>query len=394
MTADPGPPRSLYLHVPFCSRRCPYCDFAIHVGGDHLQERYTQAVLTEIGRLPSGSGLDTIYFGGGTPSRLQPRLLGRLLESIRSQFAVAPGAEVTIEANPEDMTESLARAWVQLGVNRLSLGVQGLDDGTLAWLGRGHDAARAESAIEAAQRAGFDNLSCDLIYAVPGQDTRVLERGVRRLLAHEPAHVSCYELTVEAGTPLQRQIRSGRRRGPEVEEFLEQRRLLGALLGEAGLEMYEVSNYARPGQQSRHNLAYWNGSAYLAVGPGAHGFLAAREGSALGLEPRGAALRYWHLRDTATYLRAVEAGGNGWRAHEWLGESDLELERLACGLRLSRGAKLHSRAALDKARELAGMGLLVVGQQTVRATPRGFEVLDRITLELAAAGASSGGGQP
>jgi oxygen-independent coproporphyrinogen-3 oxidase len=386
LTAELGPPRSLYLHVPFCSRRCPYCDFAIQVGGDQLQERYTEAVLTELRRLPAGRfGLDTIHFGGGTPSRLEPSLLGRLLEAIREHFEVALGAEVTIEANPEDVTEELAGAWYQLGVNRLSLGVQSLDDRVLAWLGRGHDARCAESAIEVAHQAGFENLSCDLIYAVPGQDVRVLEQVLRRLLAHEPAHVSCYELTVEAGTPLQRQIRSGRRRGPEVAAFLEQRRLLEGLLEEAGLEMYEVSNYARPGRQSRHNLAYWSGSAYLALGPGAHGFVGARASSALGLEPEGAALRYWHLRDTATYLRAVENGASGRRGHEWLDESDLELERLACGLRLRRGVELESPGALDRARELAGLGLLVVDRRTARATPRGFEVLDRVTLELASA---------
>jgi oxygen-independent coproporphyrinogen-3 oxidase len=390
-----GAPRSLYLHVPFCSRRCPYCDFAIHVGEDQLQERYTKAVLAELSRIATGElELDTVYLGGGTPSRLHPRLLGQLLDAIRAHFAVQPGAEVTVEANPEDVTAELARAWLQAGVNRLSLGVQSLDDRALAWLGRGHDAAQAESAVQVARLAGFENLSCDLIYAVPGQDVGTLERGVRRLMAHGPTHVSCYELTVEQGTPLQRQVRSGRRPAPQVEAFLEQRQMLGEVLGEAGLEMYEVSNYARPGRRSRHNLAYWNGLAYLALGPGAHGFLGAAESAALGLASEGAALRYWHLRDTATYIRDVESGASGWRGHEWLGESDLQMERLACGLRLSHGVRLGSTGQLNRALELAEMGLLVVEGRTARATPRGFEVLDRVTLELVSASTPSGRGQP
>ncbi|MCL4532175.1 MAG: radical SAM family heme chaperone HemW [Actinobacteria bacterium] len=378
----PGAPRSLYVHVPFCGRRCPYCDFSIHVGGDQLQERFTKAVVQELRALPSdGPPLETIYFGGGTPSRLLPGRLAELLAAVHSRFRVASDAEVTMEANPEDVTVAQARGWSELGFNRLSIGVQSLDDRALAWLGRGHDAAQAEAAVEAAREAGFANLSCDLIYAVPGQTTEVLERGLRRLLAHHPDHISCYELTVEEGTPLQRDIRAGRLPAPKVDDFLEQRRMLGGVLGEAGLELYEVSNYARPGRQSRHNLTYWQGRAYFAVGPGAHGFLGAAEGARCGLEPQGAAVRYWHLRDTATYIRAIEAGRVGWRGHEWLGEPTLAMERLACGLRLSAGTKVTSPEQLRRAHELGRLGLLAIEGHRVRATPRCFEVLHRITLE-------------
>ncbi|MHB1639234.1 MAG: radical SAM family heme chaperone HemW [Candidatus Dormibacteria bacterium] len=381
--AEPGRPRSLYVHVPFCSRRCPYCDFAIHVGGAEIQDRYTRAVVKELGQVCSPPlKLDTIYLGGGTPSRLRPELLGAVMEAVFAQFEVAADAEVTIEANPEDLTAELARAWLDLGINRLSLGVQSLDATTLVWLGRGHDADRAESALDAAREAGFHNISCDLIYAIPGQAVAILEMGLRRLLKHRPTHVSCYELTVEQGTPLARQIHSGTRLGPLVEDFLEQRRVVGRVLAEAGLDMYEVSNYALPGHRSRHNLAYWSGAPYLAVGPGAHGFLGPEDSLRLGLEPQGVALRYWHLRDTATYIRSMEAGQRGLGGHEWLGSAELELERLACGLRLSQGVWLGSQSQLARAAELAELGLLRVDGGLVRATERGFEVLDRVTLEL------------
>ena len=388
MTAEgpPGRPRSLYLHIPFCTRPCPYCDFAIQVGGGDLQERYLTALLEELSWLAEAGvarPLETVYLGGGTPSLLRPELLERLLEAVAAGLGVTAGAEVTLEANPEGVTVDRVRQWTSLGVNRVSLGVQSLDDRTLGWLGRSHDAAQAEAALRALRAGGVSNLSCDLIYAIPGQDAKSFERGLRRVLEHQPEHLSCYELTVEPGTPFGRRVARGREPAPAVDDFLEQRRLAVAVLGAAGLERYEVSNYARPGFESRHNLACWEGAAYLAVGCGAHGFLGATEARRLGFEGRGRALRYWHLRNAATYIRSVRAGGRGVRGHEWLGAEDLALERLACGLRLAAGIELEAPAQLRTAVELESLGLLEVAGSRVRATSSGVEVLDRLTLELA-----------
>ncbi|MHB8313720.1 MAG: radical SAM family heme chaperone HemW [Candidatus Dormibacteria bacterium] len=388
MTAEggPGPARSLYLHIPFCTQRCHYCDFAIQVGGPDLQGRYLQALLEELrwlGEARVAAPLESVFLGGGTPSLLRPELLERLLQAVVARFRLAPQAEVTIEANPEGVTSERVRLWSGLGINRVSLGVQSLDDSTLSWLGRSHDADQAELALAAVRQAGMVALSCDLIYAVPGQDAATFERGLRRVLEFQPEHVSCYELTVEPGTPLARGVAAGRSQSPQVEDFLEQRRLAVAVLGEAGLRRYEVSNYARPGCESRHNLVYWQGGAYLAAGSGAHGFLGPAEAAGLGFEGKGVALRYWHFRNAASYARSVADGSRGVRGHEWLTPEDLALERLACGLRLTTGVELQTSAQWRTAAQLQALGLLEVAGGRVRATSTGVDVLDRLTLELA-----------
>jgi oxygen-independent coproporphyrinogen-3 oxidase len=383
------PPRSLYLHIPFCSRRCPYCDFAVQVGGVELQEPYLEALLAEV-RWLSEAGLAplplrTVYLGGGTPSLLRPALLERLLAAVVDGFGLEPDAEVTLEVNPEGVSAELARTWRSLGVNRISLGVQSLDDPTLRWLGRSHDAAEAELAIRTITKAGFSNLSCDLIYAIPVQSRAAFERGLTTVLQYHPQHLSCYELTVEPGTSLFRQVAAGKTQAPAVDDFLEQRRLAVDLLARAGLQRYEVSNYAIPGLESRHNLSYWNGRTYLAAGCGAHGFLGAAEASRLGLDGTGLALRYWHLRNASTYSRSVRQGKLGLGRHEWLGLEELRLERLACGLRLAEGVDLDSSPQLQVATELERLGLLELSGRRARATSRGVDLLDRLTLELAAA---------
>lgn len=385
----PGPPRALYLHLPFCTRRCPYCDFAIAVGDDGLQQRYLTALLRELDWIAASGAarapLETVYLGGGTPSLLGPERMGRLLDAVRRSFAVAPDAEVTIEANPEQVDPGVVRDWHRLGVTRVSLGVQSLDDQALSWLGRVHDAGVAERAVAVLRESPIPALSCDLIYALPVQSTATFASGLERLLGHRPDHVSCYELTVEPGTRLHRLVNRGTEPGPREADSVEQGRLALEMLGGAGLRRYEVSNYSLPGAESRHNLNYWTGGAYLAAGCGAHGFLDPGSARALGFEGAGAALRYWHLRAAATYQRSVQASGRGLRGHEWLSDSQLALERLALRLRLSVGVELGHPRQLARAHELAEQGWLVVEGSRVRATALGAEILDRITLELAAA---------
>jgi oxygen-independent coproporphyrinogen-3 oxidase len=387
--------RSLYLHIPFCERRCSYCDFAIHVGGEHLYQPYVEAMIAELWWYQRagarGARLETVYLGGGTPGLLPPPLLGRLLNVVDKLFGIAQGAEITIEANPSGLTEGLVRCWLSLGINRVSLGVQSLNDRTLRWLGRNHDAAAAEAAILAAQRAGLANLSCDLIYAVPEQPTSVFAAGLERLLGYGPQHVSCYELTVEASTPLARWVAGGKVSAPGEDDFLEQHRLAKALLEPAGLQQYEVSNYASPGRESLHNLTYWQGRQYLAAGCGAHGFIEKRGSQELGfaLSPGDVGLRYWNLRSTASYMKQVAELGHGRRGQEGISPAQHEMELLACGLRLRGGVQLSAPRQLAEADHLAELGLLELSGNRVSATPRGLEVLDRLTLELATADAAS-----
>jgi len=386
--AERGPAAGLYLHIPFCETRCPYCDFAIHLGDDQLHRPYVEAVVRELdflaasGRPPGG--LQTLYLGGGTPGLLAPPLLEQLLRAANRSFGLADGAEITLEANPAGLSAARARGWIELGFNRVSLGVQSLDDQALRWLGRNHDGATAEAAIGALVQAGLENFSCDLIYAVPGQSTERFAAGLSRVLSLGPSHLSCYELTVEPGTPLARSVAAGRSRSPSEIDFAEQHRVARELAGEAGLVQYEVSNFARPGRESRHNLGYWQGGHYLGAGCGAHGHLgvgAARR-LAIEAEPSAVGVRYWNLRGATTYLRQVAARGDGRRGHESIAPEQAEMERVACGLRLRAGVDLRDPAQLAGARRLGQLGLLTVAGNRVAATSRGVEVLDRITLEL------------
>ena len=401
MTAEATlpPPRSLYLHLPFCRRRCAYCDFAIAVAGEELQDRYLAAILQELAAVSrSGAAsrpLDTVHLGGGTPSLLGGSRLVRLLEAVAADFRLASGCEVTLEANPEEVSPAAAREWARLGVTRVSLGVQSLSDRTLRWLGRGHDAATGLRALEWLRDSSLPQVSCDLMFAIPGQSTRTFLEGLELVLRVHPDHLSCYELTLEPGTVTQRRVAAGRAAAVPETQALEQLRRGRERIEAAGLLRYEVSNYGRPGCESRHNLNYWRGGTYLAAGAGAHGFLGAAEAAALQLAAgTGVGVRYWHYRAAATYAKAVESGGLGIRASEQLDHSQLSLERLALGLRLTQGLEIAEEGRLGASRRLAARGWMEVDGRRVRATPGGMEILDRLTLELAAADQPGGSRRP
>src|SRR5689334_3446072 len=323
----------IYLHVPFCHRRCSYCDFSIAVRKRIPAREYVAAVLQELrllkqvdpGRKPGvggGEGLETVYLGGGTPSLLPPDAVGTLLTSSFDAFRVTslPDAvEVTLEANPEDVTTELARAWRRIGINRVSLGAQSFDDGVLKWMHRSHDAAQIGAAVRALRVAGISNVSLDLIFALPAELRRDWARDLDLACALLPDHLSLYGLTVEERTPLARWISRGAASAPDDERYADEYLLAHEKLTASGYQFYEVSNAARDGRRSRHNSAYWSGRPYLGLGPAAHSF----DGRA----------RRWNVREWEAYRRTIVAGRSAVVAEEVLTEEQRELERVYLSLR-------------------------------------------------------------
>jgi oxygen-independent coproporphyrinogen-3 oxidase len=335
--------RGLYVHFPYCLRRCPYCDFTIAIARSVPGARYADAVLGEM-RLRiaeraewSEGSLDSIYLGGGTPSLWDARDVGRVLEGAAAAIPLAPDAEISLEANPEVADATRLAGYRAAGVNRLSLGVQSFDAAVLATLGRAHSPSDARAAFHAARTAGFSNVSIDLIHGVPGQSLGAAVEDARQAVALRPEHVSSYVLTVDrehlgAETVFSRRLRQGRLALPDEGEVVEMVDAVGEVLASAGLERYEISSHAVPGRHSRHNALYWTGGESLALGAGAVGLR--REGSG--------AVRTTNLRSTPRWLEAVEAGRLPDEEREALGPEALYEERLLLGLRLRTGLDLES----------------------------------------------------
>ena len=392
--------RHLYLHVPFCVRRCSYCDFSIAVRKRIPAREYVEAVLREVELLrradPGASpdeteerGLDTLYLGGGTPSLLPPDALAMLVTSLRDAFgatssrdassvtslgsAVTPSRdvfEVTLEANPEDVTPAHATAWRRAGVNRVSLGAQSFDDRVLTWMHRSHDAARIGGAVRTLRDAGFDNLSLDLIFALPAELQRDWERDLELALTLGPDHLSLYGLTVEERTPLARWISRGAVVAPEDDRYAEEYLLAHARLAAHGYRFYEVSNACRDGFRSRHNSAYWSGRAYVGLGPAAHSY----DGRA----------RRWNIAAWPAYARAIAAGRSPVECEEILTPEQRELERLYLALRTDAGLPV---TALDRPRPPSTARWIEHGWAEVNAgrlvcTPQGWLRLDALVGDL------------
>ena len=267
---------SLYVHVPFCRAKCAYCDFNSYAGQERLIPAYADALLREASlwaEAEAAGRIETLYFGGGTPSLLPIAEAKRLVGGLRQRFDVASDTEVTMEANPESVDATHLVALRRLGVNRLSLGVQSFDDAELRFLGRIHDAARAEKAYRAAREAGFDSVSIDLIFGLPGQTVAQWGRRLERAVALEPDHLSLYALTIEETTPLARRVARGECAEPDPDAQAEMYTWSSERLARAGYEQYEISNWARPGHRCRHNLTYWHSEPYLGMGAGAHSYV-------------------------------------------------------------------------------------------------------------------------
>jgi oxygen-independent coproporphyrinogen-3 oxidase len=322
-------PLALYVHWPFCASRCPYCDFNAHVRERLDQGRYRDAILAELrfeaarlGKRPLGS----IFFGGGTPSLMEPETAAAVIAAARAAFPSAHEPEITLEANPTSVELGRLEAFRAAGVNRVSLGIQALDDTALAFLGRRHSAPQALEALGLARRL-FPRASFDLIYARPGQSVAAWREEVRRALGYGLDHLSLYQLTIEPGTPFERAHARGEITLPDDAT---QAALYDATVEEAaraGLCPYEVSNYARPGDESRHNLAYWTYADYAGIGPGAHGRIPLD----------GETTATVRIRAPEAWMDAVERRGHGVREEEALGGEARAREMLLMGLRLTRG---------------------------------------------------------
>jgi oxygen-independent coproporphyrinogen-3 oxidase len=326
-------PFGVYVHFPYCAFHCPYCDFAVSTE-PALQGRYTDGVLAELrARAPGFAGLAcrTLYLGGGTPSLWDPAEVARVVSFSRDRLGLPPGAEVTLEANPESADPARLRAYREAGVSRFSIGVQSFDRGVLAKLGRRHGPDGAERAIRAAAEV-VENVAADLIYGARRSSVETARRDARRLAALPVVHVSAYALTLDPDllaeeVPLARLLGQGRIALPSDEETLAQARAIRAALRGAGLRRYEISNFARPGFESRHNRLYWDSQSYLGVGVGAHGCLHAR----------GRAVRWGNHRAPGPWLAAVEAGRLPSAEEEQLGPGELSRERIMLALRTVRG---------------------------------------------------------
>ncbi len=369
-----GDAPGLYVHVPFCVSKCRYCAFASGTDMSGIPA-WVAGVLHEARRRAgSFAPFDTLYLGGGTPGLLPIPALAMLLEGLRRALPFRDPVEATIEANPGDVTRERAAAWLDLGLNRVSLGVQSFDDAVLRFLGRRHDAGQAARALEAVLAAGFDNLSIDLIYGVPDPTDASWESTLDRSLAFDPGHLSCYSLTVEPRTPLARDVRRGTVALPG-EDFLADRFLAtSARLARAGYVHYEVSNFARgDSRRSRHNSRYWRHVPYLGLGPAAHSFDGSR--------------RWWNVRSLAAYLRRDSASRLPTAVIERLSPADLRMESLALGFRTREGVELgllgRDPGSLRRLQHLVSDGRLVVEAGRARPTHRGMLIADALARSFA-----------
>lgn len=356
-------PRHVYVHVPFCARRCSYCDFAIAVRATVPIDEYLSALRAELS-LRYGNEtpweVDTIYLGGGTPSALGADI-GRLLDLLRQFMQPAPGAEITMEANPENAEFHLA------GITRLSLGAQSFDPNVLTWMHRTHSVDDIERAVDTACSAGVDNISLDLIFALPTSLGRDWERDLTRALALTPAHISLYGLTVEQGTPLAHWIARGQTTRPDDDVYAAEFLQAHDLATSAGFEHYEVSNFAQPGRRSRHNSAYWSGVPYAGLGPSAHEF----DGTT----------RRWNKAPYAAWVASLNAGADPIEGSERLTAENRETEAVYLGLRTSDGlvTKAGDEPVID-----SWEAQKWISRQANRAvlTPDGWLRLDALAADL------------
>ena len=376
-------PLALYVHWPFCVSKCPYCDFNSHVRERVDQVAWRQALLTDMAHEAARTGprpLASIFFGGGTPSLMPPETLAAIIEGAARHWPFADDIEISMEANPNSAEAARFADVAAAGVNRVSIGLQALDDTSLRFLGRAHGADEGLGAVTMAQRL-FERVSFDLIYALPGQSAAAWDADLARALALGTGHLSLYQLTIEPGTRFETMVRKGDFAPADPDHAATLYELTQARTAAAGLPAYEVSNHARPGEESRHNLIYWRYGDYLGIGPGAHGRVHAR-----------ATRRH---RKPENWMASVDTSGHGLDAEDPLSPDERATEALMMGLRLAEGVDLAAIAArtgadmaglIDRraAERLARQNLLTLAGVRLTVTPAGMLLLDAILAEVIA----------
>ena len=365
------PPRHVYTHVPFCARRCSYCDFAIAVRREVPVSEYLDALEAELSiRLgaPERHEVDTLYFGGGTPSRLGGRGLGVAVELVSRWYQPAASAEITAEVNPEDVSGEVVTQWLEAGINRVSLGGQSFNDDVLTWMHRTHDSSATSTAVQVMRAAGIRDLSLDLIFALPAHLRRNFPDDVERVLELEPDHISLYGLTVEPHTPLGHWVADGITVEQNEDGYEEDFLFAHERLTSAGYQHYEVSNYARPGRRAMHNSAYWSGVPYVGLGPAAHGF--------------DGVVRRWNARNYAAWCALLTEGKDPVEGSETLDQSNRLAESVYLGLRSDSGLELAPGDA-DLIEPWTSAGWVCAGADgRVRCTPTGWLRLDALATAL------------
>jgi len=373
--------RALYIHWPFCLAKCPYCDFNSHVREQVDADLWQGALLADMrheAEAAGGEALTSVFFGGGTPSLMPPALVARLLEEAERLWGFAPGIEITLEANPSSVEAANFHTLAAAGVNRVSLGIQAFDDAVLRFLGRLHDAAEGLAALDIARRH-FARVNFDLIYARPGQTEAAWRQELGRALAFGTGHLSLYQLTIEPGTRFATMVRRGEFAPLDDDMAADLFLLTREQTAAAGLPAYEVSNHARPGEESRHNLTYWRYQDYCGIGPGAHG-------------RRGGAATMRH-RKPENWLAAISATGSGIEVLDWLTPAAQAAEAMLMGLRLREGVDLADFSArfglsqdelcvCAKLEFYAREGLVRRSGSRIEISPKGMFVLDALLAEL------------
>jgi putative oxygen-independent coproporphyrinogen III oxidase len=372
---------ALYVHWPFCVSKCPYCDFNSHVRESVDQAAWRAALLTDLAheaRRTGGGALTSIFFGGGTPSLMPPQTIAAIIEAASRRWTFAPDIEISMEANPNRAEAARFADVAAAGVNRLSIGLQALDDAALRFLGRAHDAAEGLAALTSAQ-AHFARVSFDLIYALPGQSEAAWTADLARALTMGTGHLSLYQLTIEPGTRFETMVRKGDFIPADPDHGAALYELTQEMTAAAGIPAYEISNHARAGEESRHNLSYWRYGDYLGIGPGAHGRVMAR-----------ATRRH---RKPENWMASVNAAGHGVDEEMPLDPATRVTEALMMGLRLAEGVNLDDIAArtgtdaatiIDRkaAGRLEAQGLVTTPDNRLSVTPQGMLLLDAILAEL------------
>ena len=378
---------SLYAHIPYCQAKCPYCDFNSYAAAQWPEEEYIRALVAELEhRAPEppfcNNPISTIFFGGGTPSLFKPESIGLVLDAAARLFGIENGAEITLEANPGTVNAEKLSGLHAAGVNRISFGAQSFDDSILKFLGRIHSADETRLAAAMAHRAGFDRLNLDLIFAVPGQTLASVINDIAGVCALEPDHISAYNLTFEEGTAFFTEMRRGTIRPLETDDQAAMYAAVREEIPRRGYPMYEISNYARPGRECRHNLTYWNAESYLGIGAGAHGF--ARDGAG--------GRRWWNERNPARYIALAtekglaEAGGESVDSKMAMGEFVFLNLRLRVGFAIATFRERFGRDFNEvfgtRAARLFEGGLLESREGRIRLTDRGLELADSVFAEF------------